>query len=327
MPTLQRLAELALWFAAAALPAVAPSVLAQDYPSRPIRMIVSASQGGTTDLLARMVGARLTEIFRQPVVIENKPSGFGVLAAELTAASPADGYTLLACWHTHTINAAMNAKLSYHPVDSFTPITQFTSAGLLLVVNPAAPARTLQEFIEWAKASRTPLQFGSAGNGSGGHLAGELLKVMTGAKGQHVPYKGTAPAMTDLLAGRYDFSFAAQQGAPPNLVRAGKLRALAVTTARRLAAWPELPAMAEALPGFEVIGWYGLLAPANLPKPIAMRLYQEVRKALELPEVRERILADGAEPVGNTPEDFRRFLHADLVKWSKLVKESGARLD
>ena len=299
----------------------------QDYPSRPIRMIVSASQGGTTDLLARLIGARLSEVFRQPVILENKPSGFGVLAAELTAASAADGYTLLACWHTHTINAAMNSQLSYHPVESFTPITQFTSAGLLLVVNPAAPARNLREFIEWARSSKVPLQFGSAGTGSGGHLAGELLKVMTGAMGQHIPYKGTGPAMTDLLAGRYDFSFAALQGAPPNLARAGKLRALAVTTARRLAVWPDLPAMAEELPGFEVTGWYGLLAPAKLPKPIARRLHEEVRKALALPEIRDRILADGAEPVGNTPEEFRQYLLADVAKWTRVVKASGAKLE
>jgi tripartite-type tricarboxylate transporter receptor subunit TctC len=306
----------------------ATSALAQqDYPSRPIRMIISASQGGTTDLLARLIGARLGETLKQPVVLENKPSGFGVLAAELTAAAPADGYTLLACWHTHTINAAMNANLSYDPVESFTPITQFTSAGLLLVVNPAAPARNLAQFIDWAKTSKEPLQFGSAGTGSGGHLAGELLKVMTGAKGQHIPYKGTGPAMTDLLAGRYDFIFTALQGAPPNLVRAGKLRAIAVTTPRRLAAWPDLPAMAEALPGFEVTGWYGLLAPAKLPKPIAMRLYEEVRKALERPDIRERILADGAEPVGSTPEEFRQYLLADVAKWTKVVKASGAKLD
>ena len=299
----------------------------QDYPNRPIRMIVSASPGGTTDLVARLIGARLSEVFKQPIVYENKPSGFGVLAAELTAASPADGYTLLACWHTHTINAAMNSNLSYDPVESFTPVTQFTSAGLLLVVNPAAPARNLKEFIEWVRTSKMPLQFGSAGTGSGGHLAGELLKMMTGARGQHVPYKGTGPAMTDLLAGRYDFSFAGLQGAPPNLARAGKLRALAVTTPRRLAAWPDLPAMAEELPGFEVTGWYGLLAPAKLPKPIAVRLYEEVKKALEVPEVRARIALDGAEPVGSRPEEFRQYLLADVAKWTKVVRASGAKLD
>jgi tripartite-type tricarboxylate transporter receptor subunit TctC len=307
---------------------LAASAAAQvDYPTRPIRMIVSASQGGNTDFLARLIGAKLSESLKQPVVIENKSSALGVLAAEATAAAPPDGHTLLVTWHTHTIGGAMNPKLGYHPVESFTPITQFTASGFMLVVHPSTPVRTLKDFLDWMKTSREPLNFGSAGNGSGGHLAGELLKVLIGAKAQHVPYKGTGPMMTDILAGRYDFVFAPLEGSPPSLVRAGRLRALAVTSPRRLAAWPDLPAMAEALPGFEVEGWYGLLAPAKLPRPIAMLIYEEVRKAITSPEVRERILADGAEPVANTPDEFRQFLLADLVKWSKLVKESGARIE
>ncbi len=305
----------------------APAAAQLDYPTRPIRMIVSASQGGNTDFLARLIGAKLSESLKQPVVIENKSSALGVLAAEATAASAPDGHTLLVTWHTHTIGGAMNPKLGYHPVESFTPITQFTASGFMLVVHPSAPVRTLQEFLGWMKSSREPLNFGSAGNGSGGHLAGELLKVMTGARAQHVPYKGTGPMMTDLLAARYDFVFAPLEGSPPSLVRAGRIRAIAVTAARRLAAWPDLPAMAEALPGFDVQGWYGMLGPAGLPRPIALRLYEEVRKAITSLEVRERILADGAEPVASTPDEFRRFLLADLVKWSKLARESGAKLD
>jgi tripartite-type tricarboxylate transporter receptor subunit TctC len=299
----------------------------QDYPTRPVKMIVSASPGGTTDLLARAVGERLATAFRQPVIVENRSSASGVIAAEATLAAAPDGYTLLATWHTHTISAAMNPKLSYHPVDSFTPITQFTSAGLMLVVNPSAPARNLKEFLDWTKNARTPLNFGSSGNGSGGHLAGELYKMMTGVKAQHIPYKGTGPAITDLLAGRYDFSFGAPQGAPLNMIRAGRLRAIAVTTLNRLTAWPDVPAMAEVLPGFEVLSWYGLLGPPRLPGPIVARLHEEVRKALEHPAVRERILADGAEPVGNSPEAFRQFLRSDLVKWSRLVRETGAKFD
>ena len=299
----------------------------QGYPTKPIKMIVSASPGGTTDLLARSIGERLTELLRQPVIVENRPSALGVVAAEATLAAPADGYTLLVTWHTHTISAAMNPKLSYHPVDSFTPITQFTKAALMLVVHPSAPARNLQEFIDWTKRSPTPLNFGSAGNGSGGHLAGELYKLMTGAKAQHIPYKGTGPAMNDLLAARYEFSFGAPQGASVNLVRAGRLRAIAVTAPRRLAAWPDVPAMAEALPGFEVLGWYGMLGPAKMPTPVAARLHEATRAALEHPSVRQRIVEDGAEPVGNSTEEFGRFLRTDLMKWSKLVKESGAKLD
>jgi len=299
----------------------------QDYPNRPIRMIISGSQSGTTDLLARTIGARLSDLFGQPIVMDNRSSALGVIAAELTATAAPDGYTLLACYHQHTVNAAMNPKLAFHPVESFSPITQFTSAALMLLVHPSTPVANLREFVAWTKKSPVPLNFGSAGNGSGGHLAGELYNAMAGIKAQHIPYKGTGPAINDLLAARYDYIFAAPQGAPPNLVRAGKLRALAVTAPKRLAAWPDYPAMAEALPGFEVIGWYGLVGPARMPKAIVTRLQEEVRKILNQPDMRERIVADGAEPVGSTPEEFRQFMQADLVKWDKLVKESGAKLD
>jgi tripartite-type tricarboxylate transporter receptor subunit TctC len=298
----------------------------QDYPNRPIRLITPAAQGGTTDLLARVFGARLGEAFKQQVLVDNRASASGVIAAQITASAPPDGYTLLLAYHQHTINAALNPKLPYDPVDSFTPITQLTSAGLLLVVNPSTPAANLNEFIEWTKSFKGALNFGSAGIGSGGHLAGELYKLMTGVKAEHIPYKGSGPALMDLIAGQYHFNFAGMQGAQTQ-VRAGKLRALAVTTPKRLTALPDLPAVAEALPGFEVVGWYGVIGPAGLPRPIVTRLHDELVKVLNQPEVRERIVADGSEPVGNTPEEFRQFMRADLDKWAKLVKESGAKLD
>jgi tripartite-type tricarboxylate transporter receptor subunit TctC len=298
----------------------------QDYPSRPIRLITPAAQGGTTDLLARLFGARLSEAFRQQVLVDNRASASGVIAAGMTAASPPDGYTLLLAYHQHTVNAALNPKLPYDPVESFTPITQLTSAGLLLVVNPSTPAASLNEFVDWTRNFKGALNFGSAGIGSGGHLAGELYKLMTGVKAEHIPYKGSGPALMDLIAGQYHFNFAGIQGAQVQ-VRAGKLRALAVTTPRRLAALPELPAVAEALPGFEVVGWYGVIGPAGLPAPVLARLHEAFVKILNQPEMRERIVADGSEPVGNTPEEFRRFMRADLDKWAKLVKESGAKLD
>jgi tripartite-type tricarboxylate transporter receptor subunit TctC len=298
----------------------------QDYPSRPIRLITPAAQGGTTDLLARLFGARLGEAFRQQVLVDNRASASGVIAAGMTAASPPDGYTLLLAYHQHTVNAALNPKLPYDPVESFTPITQLTSAGLLLVVNPSTPAASLNEFVDWTRNFKGALNFGSAGIGSGGHLAGELYKLMTGVKAEHIPYKGSGPALMDLIAGQYHFNFAGIQGAQVQ-VRAGKLRALAVTTPRRLAALPELPAVAEALPGFEVVGWYGVIGPAGLPAPVVARLHEAFVKILNQPEMRERIVADGSEPVGNTPDEFRRFMRADLDKWAKLVKESGAKLD
>jgi len=305
---------------------VALGAQAQDYPSRPIRIYVPAAPGGTTDLLARLVGAKLGELFGQQILVENKASASGVIAGELTAKAPPDGYTLLLAYHQHTINAALNPNLPYHPVNDFTPITQLTRAGLLLVVNPASPPRTLQEFVQWTKKRSGELNFGSAGLGSGGHLAGELYSQMAGIKAQHIPYKGSGPALVDLIAGRYDYNFAGLQAAQTH-VRAGRLRALAVTTPQRVAALPDIPAVAEALPGYEVVGWYGIIGPAGMPAPIVERLHQELLRVLAQPDVRERIVNDGSEPVGNSPREFRDFMTADLAKWSKVVKESGAKFE
>src|SRR5947208_3709760 len=306
--------------------ACAAPVPAQDYPTRPIRFITAAAQGGTSDILARIFAVHLTESLKQPVVVDNRASASGVIAGELTANAPPDGYTLLLAYHQHTINAALNPNLPYHPVASFTPITQLTSAALMLVVNPATPVRSLEEFLIWTRNYPGPLNYGSAGNSSGGHLAGELYKLMSGVKAEHIPYKGSGPAMMDLVAGQYHYNFAGIQGAQ-TLVRSGKLRALAVTAPRRLAALPDLPAVAEMLPGFEVVGWYGVIGPANLPGPIVTRLHEEFAKVLNQPEVRERIVADGSEPIGSTPGEFRQFMLADLAKWAKVVKQSGAKLD
>src|SRR5438445_3090329 len=183
------------------LAAGAQALAQQDYPSRPIRLITPAAQGGTTDLLARVFGARLAEVFKQQVVVDNRASASGVIAGELTANAPPDGYTLLLAYHQHTVNALLNPKLPYHPVNSFTPITQLTTAGFMLVVNPATPVKNLTEFVDWTKGFSGQLNYGSAGNGTGGHLAGELYKQMTGVKAEHIPYKGTGPALMDLLAG------------------------------------------------------------------------------------------------------------------------------
>ena len=313
-------------FAAALLSFVLAPCYAQDYPSRPIRLITPAAQGGTTDLLARVFGAKLAEAFGQQVVVDNRASAAGVIAGQLTEQAAPDGYTLLLAYHQHTVNAALNPQLPYHPVDDFTPITQLTSAGLYLVVNPSSPPKTLAEFIAWTKTFQGALNFGSAGIGSGGHLAGELYKQMTGVKAEHIPYKGAGPAMADLVAGQYHYNFSGLQGAQVQ-VRAGRLRGIAVTTPQRIPAMPDVPAMAEVLPGFEVVGWYGVIGPRSLPQPLLSRLHSELVKILNQPDVRERIVADGSEPVGSSPEEFRRFMHADLAKWAKVVKESGAKLN
>jgi tripartite-type tricarboxylate transporter receptor subunit TctC len=310
----------ALLFSAAA------PLAAQDYPNKPIRLITPAAQGGTTDLLARIFGQKLSEAWGQQVLVDNRASAAGVIAGQLTAQAAPDGYTLLLAYHQHTVNAALNPNLPYHPVDSFTPITQLTAAGLMLVVNPSSPAHNLAEFIQWTKNFQGALNFGSAGIGSGGHLAGELYKLMAGVKAEHIPYKGAGPAMADLIAGQYHFNFSGLQGSQVQ-VRAGRLRAIAVTTPKRLPSNPELPAMAEALPGFEVVGWYGVIGPASMPQPLVQKLHGELVKILNLPDVKSRIEGDGSQPVGSSPEEFRAFMKADMDKWARLVKESGAKLN
>ena len=297
-----------------------------DYPHRPIRLITPAQPGGTTDILARVFGARLAETYKQQIVVDNRASAAGVIAGELTAKAAPDGYTLFMAYHQHTVTAALNPKLPYHAVNDFTPISQLTRAGLILVINPSSPPKNLKEFIDWTKNFKGALNFGSAGTGSGGHLAGELYNLATGIKAAHIPYKGSAPSLIDLVAGQYHYNFVGMQAAQA-LVRGGKLRALAVTSPRRVGAYKDLPAVAESLPGFEIVGWYGVMGPAKLPKPIVSKLHGDLIKILNAPDVRDRIVADGSEPVGSEPEVFRLYLLADMAKWAKLVKESGAKLD
>lgn len=308
------------------LPATPPAQAQDDYPVRPIRLITPAAPGGTTDILARLTAAKLTESMRQQVLVDNRASASGINAGEITARAAPDGYTLFLVYHQHTINAALNSKLPYHPVDDFTPISQLTTAGLMLVVNPASPPRTLKEFVDWTRGFKGGLNFGSAGIGSGGHLAGELYNLMAGVKGQHIPYKGSGPALADLLGGQYQYNFAGMQAAQ-NLVRAGKLRGLAVTNPKRLPAMPDIPAVSEVIPGFEVVGWYGIAGPARMPKALVTRLNTELVNMLRQPDVRERIINDGSEPVGNSPEAFRAMMREDLAKWAKLVKLSGAKFN
>jgi len=327
MTTLLRFATArALVFACCVMTATASAVAADDYPNRPIRIITPAAPGGTTDYLARLLAARLTEVWKQQAIVDNRASASGVNAAEITMHSAPDGYTLFIAYHQHTVNAAIIPKLPYHPVNDFTPITQMTEAGLLLIVNPSHPAKTPKEFIEWSKTTKEPINFGSAGIGSGGHMAGELYKLMTGIKAQHIPYKGTGPAIIDLIAGQYHFNFAGLAGALVQ-TRSGKLRGIAVTTSKRLQGLPDIPTMSEALPGFEVVGWYGLMAPAHLPKPILTKLHAETVAYVKSPEFIKRASADGATPIGSDPETFRQFMLADVKKWADVVKRSGAKFN
>lgn len=306
---------------------VAPvSAQTGDYPNRPIRLITPAQPGGTTDILARLFGARLADSFKHQIVVDNRASASGVIAGELTAKALPDGYTLYMAYHQHTVNAALNPKLPYHAVNDFTPISQLTSAGLILVINPSSPPKNLKEFIDWTRNFKGPLNFGSAGAGSGGHLAGELYNLAVKIKAQHIPYKGSAPSLIDLVAGQYHYNFVGMLAAQA-LVKGGKLRALAVTAPKRVPSYADLPAMTEQVPGFEVVGWYGVMGPPKLPKAIVGKVHGELLRIVKTKDIQDRILADGAEPVGSEPEAFRQYLLADLAKWAKLVKESGAKLD
>ncbi|MDP2239346.1 MAG: tripartite tricarboxylate transporter substrate binding protein [Burkholderiales bacterium] len=304
---------------------MAPAQSADDYPSRPIRIITPANPGGTTDFLARLLAAHLTKAWGQQAIVDNRGSASGVNGAEITKEAAPDGYTLFIPYHQHTVNAALIAKLPYHAVNDFTPITQMTEAGLLLVVNPSHPAKTAKEFVQWAKTTRDPINFGSAGIGSGGHLAGELLKLMLGIKGQHIPYRGTGPAIVGLLGGEYHFNFMGLTGAFGQ-VRAGKLRGIAVTAPKRLETAPDIPSMSEVLPGFEVLGWYGVMAPAKLPKPLLAKIHAEIVSYVKSPEFIKIARNNGSEAVSSTPEAFRQFMLNDMKKWADVVKSAGIQV-
>jgi len=305
---------------------IAGAAAADGYPSRPIRIITPAQPGGTTDFLARLLAAHLTETWKQQAIVDIRGSASGVNAAEITMHSTPDGYTLMIVYHQHTVNAAILPKLPYHPVNDFTPITQMTQAGTLLVVHPSHPAKNLKEFVEWTKTTKTPINFGSAGIGSGGHMAGELYKLMTGTQAQHIPYKGTGPALIDLMAGHYHFNFAGLTGAIAQ-VKGGKLRAIAVSAPKRLQSLPDIPAMAEAVPGFEIVGWYGLMAPARLPKPLLTKIHTETVRLVKSPAFVKRMTALGSEMVGSDPETFRQFMLNDVKRWADLVKRSGMKFN
>ena len=303
---------------------MSPAHAADQYPSRPIRIITPANPGGTTDFLARILAQHLTKLWGQQAIVDNRGSASGVNAAEITKLAAPDGYTLMIPYHQHTVNAALIAKLPYHPVNDFTPITQMTEGGLLLVVNPKHPAKNAKEFLEWAKTTTRPINFGSAGIGSGGHLAGELFKLMAGVKAEHIPYKGTGPAIIGLLAGEYDYNFMGLTGAFAQ-VRGGKLRAIAVTAPKRLDTAPEIPSMSEVLPGFQVVGWYGVMGPKNLPKPLLDRIHAAVVSLVKSPEFAKTMGNLGSEPVSNTPEEFRQFMLNDMKKWADVVKRAGIK--
>jgi tripartite-type tricarboxylate transporter receptor subunit TctC len=299
---------------------------AADWPVRPIRFVTPAAPGGTTDGLSRIFSARMTETLRTQVIVDNRGSASGVLAAEIVKAAAPDGYTLFMAYHQHTVNAAL-LKLSYHPVNDFTPVTQLTEAGLVLVIHPSSPPKNFKEFLDWTRNFKGALNFGSAGLGSGGHLAGELYKIQAGVNAHHIPYKGAGPSLIALMGGEYHYNFAGLVGALP-LARAGKIRAIAVTTGKRILSYDDIPTVKESgLPDFEVVGWYGVITPPKLPKALVTRLHAELVRILNEPATNKRIVSFGGTTVGNDPETFRKFMLADMNKWADVVKKSGAKAD
>jgi tripartite-type tricarboxylate transporter receptor subunit TctC len=300
---------------------------AQPYPAKAIRIVVPFPAGGTSDILARAIGQKITEDWKQPVVVDNRPGAGANIGAEIAVKSPPDGYTLLLASTIHTINPSLYRKLAYDPVRDFTPITLIATTSQVLVVHPSLPVKTVQQLVAYAKKHPGEINYSSAGNGSQPHLTAELFKSRTGIDIVHVPYKGAPPAMTDLLAGHVALSFATSPSAVPQ-VKSGKLRALAVSTAKRISALPDVPTIAESgVPGFEASGANGLVGPAGLPTAIVEKLNAEVVRIVNDPTMRKFLSEQGAEPQTTTPAEYAAYIKSEVAKWAKAVKDSGARVD
>ena len=310
--------------AAIAVLMLAQAARAEDFPARPVKILVGAPAGGTTDTMARAIADPMAAALKQPVLVENRPGAGGNLAAAAVAKSVPDGYTLLVSFSSHTINATLYPSLPYDPVADFTPITMIARVPSLLVGRADLPAKDLKELIALAKAQPHKLTIGIGGIGSSLHLAGEKFKLMTGVDLLNVPYKGTAPALTDLLGGQIDLMFiSVVTGAEQ--VRAGKLRAYGVTSDKRQAMFTDLPAIGEVVPGFESTAWFGVFAPAGLPDAVTQKLHTTIVAALAEPRLREQLKTEGATAGGNTPKEFTAFVREDIERWAPVVKASGAK--
>src|SRR6187549_1672444 len=310
-----------VFFAVIAVLMLMPAARAEDFPARPIKILVGAPAGGTTDTMARAIADPMAAALKQPVLVENRPGAGGNLAAAAVAKSPPDGYTLLVSFSSHTINATLYPSLPYDPVADFTPITMIARVPSLLVGRADLPAKDLNAL---ARAQPHKLTIGIGGIGSSLHLAGEKFKLMTGVDLLNVPYKGTAPALTDLLGGQIDLMFiSVVTGAEQ--VRAGKLRAYGVTSDKRQAMFTDLPAIGEVVPGFESTAWFGVFAPAGLPDAVTQKLHTTIVAALAEPRLREQLKTEGATAVGNTRKEFTAFVREDIERWAPVVKASGAK--
>jgi tripartite-type tricarboxylate transporter receptor subunit TctC len=299
---------------------------ARTYPLKPVRFIVPFAPGGGVDIVARSVAYKLTEIIGQQVIVDNRGGGGTIIGTELAAHAAPDGYTLLFGSTSLAINPSLHAKLPYDTLKDLTPVTQASFQAYVLAVHPSVPAKTVKAFIALAKAKPDSLTFGSPGLGSGSHLVAEFFALSTGTKTIHVPYKGSNPAMADLIGGQIQFTYGTILSVYPH-VRSGKLRALAVSSSKRSTVMPDVPTIAEAgVPRFDATSWNGVLVPAGVPRPILARIHESVARALQSPEVRERLTGDGAEPVGSTPEQFAAFIRAEMAKWGKVIKAAGLKV-
>lgn len=301
---------------------------AQTFPTRPVRILIPFTAGSAADVIARAMEPAMREKLGQALVIDNRGGAGGNIAAELVARSPADGYTLLmGTIGTQAINYSLYSKLPYHPLNSFTPVARVGDSPNILVVNPSVPVKSVKDLIALAKARPGVLNYSSSGAGTSVHLSGELFNSMAGVKTVHVPFKGASEALTALISGQTDLQFASASSAIP-MIKANRLRALGVTSPKRIASFPELPTIAESgLPGFDAVAWFGIVGPANLPAPVTATLSKAALEALALTDVRNRLTASGVDPNPGTPEEFRRLIEAEIPKWAKVVKASGAKVD
>jgi tripartite-type tricarboxylate transporter receptor subunit TctC len=304
-----------------------PVQAATAFPTKPIRIIVAYTPAGTTDILARAIGQKMSETWNQPVIVDNRAGAAGNIGTEVAARATADGHTLLmGTAGTHGINVSLYRKLSWHPVNDFAPVSLSAMVPNIMVVNNSLPVKNVKEFIAHVKANPGKLSYGSPGNGSTAHLSMELFKSMTGSTIVHIPYKGSAGVLTDVMGGQIAVTI---DNMPPYIpqVKAGKIRALAVSTGKRSSAMPDLPTIAEAgVPGYEAGAWFGLLAPAGTPKAVVAQLSAESARIIKLPDVSKRVSELGADPVGSTPEQFAELIKTEIAKWAKVIKDANVEL-
>lgn len=296
------------------------------YPERPIRLIVGFPPGGAADILGRIAAQRLGDALGEQVVVDNRGGAGGLIATEIAAKGVPNGYTLLFSSIPHVINPHLYKKVSYDAIKDFVPVIQFVAVPLMMASHPSLPATSVKQLIDYGKGHPGELNYGSGGSGSSSHLAMELFKTMAGVDFVHIPYKGVGPMITEMLSGRLKLTISSAVPLSPH-VKGGRLRGLAVTSPKRSAAFPELPAIAETVPGYEVVNWFGIFAPAGTPKPIISRVNAALNGALQSPELIKMLNARGADAVGGTPEEFAKVVKADFAKWAKVVKDSGARVD